>query len=69
MKPLSRRRRSRGQAVRLVQRHLNGLGFECGPVDGVYGRMTADGVKAYQRSVGLQPDGVVGKHTWSRMFL
>ena len=69
LKPLSRRRRSRGQAVRLVQRHLNGLGFECGPVDGVYGRMTVEGVKAYQRHVGLKPDGVVGKHTWSRMFL
>ena len=52
-----------------MQRHLNGLGFECGPVDGVYGRMTVEGVKAYQRHVGLKPDGVVGKHTWSRMFL
>lgn len=69
-KPLSARfPHGRGQAVRLVQRHLNGLGFDCGPVDGVYGRKTAAGVKAYQRSVGLKADGIVGKHTWSRMFL
>lgn len=69
LRPLSRRRRSKGQAVRLVQRHLNGLGFDCGPVDGVYGRKTVAGVKAYQRSVDLKADGVVGKHTWARMFL
>ena len=68
-RPLSARKRSRGQAVRLVQRHLNGLGFDCGPVDGVFGRQTAAAVRAYQRSVGLKSDGVVGKHTWARMFL
>lgn len=67
-RPLSRLRRSRGQAVRLVQRHLNALGFDCGPVDGVFGRKTTAGVKAYQRDVGLKADGVVGKHTWARMF-
>ena len=39
-----------------------------GPVDGVFGRKTAAGVKAYQRDVGLKVDGVVGKHTWARMF-
>lgn len=68
-RPLSRRRRSRGEAVRLVQRHLNQLGFDCGAVDGIFGRMTAAGVKAFQRSAGLKVDGVVGKNTWARLFL
>ena len=68
-RPLSRRRRSRGPAVRLVQTKLNGLGHDAGPVDGVYGRLTASAVRSYQKKSGLKADGVVGKNTWARMFL
>jgi len=68
-RPLSRRRRSRGPAVRLVQTKLNGLGHDAGPVDGVYGRLTASAVRSYQQQSGLKADGVVGKSTWTRMFL
>jgi N-acetyl-anhydromuramyl-L-alanine amidase AmpD len=67
--PLSRWKRSRGQAVRLVQRHLNSLGYECGPVDGIFGRMTAGAVKEYQFIAKLKANGVVDKATWNRMFL
>jgi len=68
-RPLSAMRRSKGEAVRLVQQHLSGLGHDPGPVDGIFGRLTAGAVRSYQKSVGLKADGVVGKHTWARMFL
>lgn len=67
-KPLARWRRSRGQAVRLVQRHLKGKGIDPGPVDGVYGPKTAAAVKQYQASAGLPVDGVVGATTWTALF-
>jgi len=67
--PLSRWKRSRGQAVRLVQRHLNSLGYESGPVDGIFGRMTAEAVKEFQFVAQLKANGIVDKATWNRMFL
>ena len=67
-RPLSRRRRSRGKAVELVQRQLRNKGHDPGGVDGVYGRMTATAVKSFQRSRGLKADGVVGRNTWNALF-
>ena len=67
-KPLSRRRRSRGKAVELVQRQLRDKGHDPGGVDGVYGRMTAAAVKGFQRHRGLKADGVVGRNTWNALF-
>tara|TARA_R100000152_G_C6776297_1_gene205319 strand:- start:655 stop:1428 length:774 start_codon:yes stop_codon:yes gene_type:complete len=69
-KPLSRRRRSRGEAVRAVQKRLNELGHDVGAADGVFGPMTARGVRAFQyrfRNV-LTVDGVVGRNTWKVLF-
>ena len=66
--PLSRRRRSRGKAVELVQRQLRDKGYDPGPIDGVYGRITATAVKRFQRRPGLKADGVVGKNTWNALF-
>lgn len=67
-KPLSRRRRSRGKAVELVQRQLRDKGHDPGGVDGIYGRMTAAAVKGFQRHRGLKADGVVGRNTWNALF-
>ena len=36
-----------------LQRALSGAGYDPGPLDGTYGRQTADAVDAYQRSKGL----------------
>lgn len=48
---------SRGRGVRVVQKILDIT------VDGDFGKETLGAVKAFQRSVGLTPDGVVGDKT------
>ncbi|MBN2797695.1 MAG: peptidoglycan-binding protein [Deltaproteobacteria bacterium] len=53
----------RGDAVRDLQRKLKALGFLQGKVDGSFGAGTTAAVKAFQRSVGETPDGVVGAGT------
>ena len=69
-KPLSKRRRSRGEAVRAVQKRLNELGHDAGPVDGVYGAKSAAGVRSFQHRYRdfLTVDGIVGKNTWRMLF-
>lgn len=45
--------------IRLVQRRLNGAGYQAGPVDGVPGERTRQAIRAWQRSHGLNPSGIV----------
>src|SRR5581483_6658618 len=47
-------------AVRSLQRSLARLGFFRGPITGFYGPLTSAAVKRFQRSAGLQSDGVWG---------
>jgi hypothetical protein len=49
--------------VRGVQTRLKELGFDPGPIDGVFGAGTRAAVVAFQQSRGLAPDGVVGPKT------
>ena len=37
-------------------------------VDGIFGPATAQAVRYYQREVGLEADGVVGRQTWSSIY-
>ena len=37
-------------------------------MDGIFGAKTLAAVRAFQRSRGLQVDGVVGPLTWGRLF-
>ncbi len=67
-KPLSKWRRSRGQAVRLVQRHMKVKGIDPGPVDGIYGSKTASAVKQFQWGTGLPANGAVNGVTWRALF-
>ena len=55
------RRGSRGEHVRRLQERLRKLGFDPGPVDGVYGYLTMGAVRDFQRHYGLIPDGVAGR--------
>lgn len=55
---------STGPNVRLIQSLLARIGYNPGPVDGVFGQQTQQAVIAFQRDNGLIPDGVVGPATW-----
>jgi hypothetical protein len=59
---------SQGQAVSRLQTRLNQLGHRAGAVDGFYGQQTQAAVMQFQRSRGLQVDGVVGDKTWAMLF-
>ncbi|MFM9878210.1 MAG: peptidoglycan-binding protein [Rhodoglobus sp.] len=50
---------SKGTDVAQLQGMLASLGFYMGPVDGGFGGGTASAVKAWQRSLGIDGDGVV----------
>ena len=69
-KPLSKRRKSRGEAVRAAQERLKAIGFDPGPVDGVYGKLTKAAVLNYQRRYRdfLIQDGIIGANTWRMLF-
>lgn len=55
---------ARGAEVLELQKILKRAGWYSGPVDGQFGKMTREAVKAYQFSQGLKVDGVVGQQTW-----
>ena len=59
------KRGSQGEDVRELQEILNARGFDCGKVDGVFGKATESAVKAFQKSNGLTVDGIVGRATWA----
>lgn len=54
---------SRGDEVRRIQKKLKELGYYKGNVDGIYGVMTQNAVKAFQRAVGIKVDGIAGPQT------
>lgn len=61
------RRGSTGAKVRELQTLLRNQGFDPGPIDGDFGPLTENAVRAFQRSKGLVVDGVVGVATWTAL--
>jgi len=59
---------TKGKPVMLIQSLLNGLGYNCGSVDGDAGSKTTAGIKAYQKAKGLSIDGIAGANTWSSLM-
>lgn len=57
------------QPVRDVQRILRRLGDEPGPIDGLYGPLTAGAVQRFQEAHSLAVDGVVGPQTMGRLVV
>jgi peptidoglycan hydrolase-like protein with peptidoglycan-binding domain len=49
---------SRGEVVRQIQKALHIA------ADGIYGKLTAEAVTAFQRYAGFTPNGAVGAVTW-----
>jgi N-acetylmuramoyl-L-alanine amidase len=57
----------RGDDVLYLQRRLDELGFDCGPVDGIFSPQLEVAVTEFQRNAGLNVDGIVGETTLDRM--
>ena len=53
-----------GNDVLELQQALGALGFSSGREDGIFGVYTEDGVRKFQRSMGLPSDGIVGAYTF-----
>jgi len=58
---------SKGDAVSDLQKKLTSLGYYKYRVTGYFGSITRDAVIRFQKSKGLQPDGIVGKLTYAAM--
>ena len=56
-----------GDSVRALQERLNELGYNCGDVDGKFGKKTDEAVRKFQKDHGLTADGIVGKATWAAL--
>ena len=53
----------KGEDVAEVQKELKLQGYNCGSVDGVFGKKTKTAVQAFQLENNLEADGIVGKKT------
>lgn len=60
------RQGARGPQVEMLQLALRRAGYDIG-IDGIFGRRTADALSDIQRRLGLQADGIAGRHTWSAL--
>lgn len=58
---------STGNDVKSLQKQLIELGYLSGTADGIYGRKTAEAVKAFQKASKLSADGVAGEKTLSTL--
>lgn len=58
---------SEGPLVASIQAKLQALHYDPGPVDGSFGSATRDAVYAFQKVHGLDPEPVIGPHTWSAL--
>ncbi|SHE75807.1 beta-lactamase class A [Thermoanaerobacter uzonensis DSM 18761] len=56
-----------GTDVEELQAMLNKAGFDTGTVDGIFGKMTLNGVLDFQRCKNLVPDGIVGPKTYAAL--
>lgn len=60
---------SSGTEVRSIQQKLTNLGYNPGPIDGVYGSATLRAVKQFQTDHGLTADGIAGVKTLQALGL
>lgn len=67
MKMETLRRGSTGPNVKIIQSLMAKIGYDPGPVDGIFGLATRQAVLEFQNNNGLEADGVVGAATW-RLF-
>ena len=56
------------RAVTNLQLMLDALGYNPGPIDGIYGPQTSAAVTAFQMAHNLSPDGQCGKYTKTEIW-
>lgn len=56
-----------GEAVERLQRTLANLGFDPGPIDGIFGRLTEEAVRRFQSANALVVNGIAGAETWAAL--
>lgn len=64
-----RRPMMRGEDIAELQSRLNGLGFDCGKVDGIFGPGTEQAVLDFQGNRNLAEDGKVGPEVVTEIHL
>lgn len=67
---VSKKKNSRHAVIKPVQRYLNALGFNCGAVDGIAGKLFDNAVKAFQKANGCVVDGEITARnkTWKKLL-
>ncbi|HLO48835.1 MAG TPA: GH25 family lysozyme, partial [Kamptonema sp.] len=53
--------------IQEIQKHLKNKGFYQGSIDGNYSTITKSAAIAFQKSKGLEADGIVGLKTWTAL--
>ena len=56
------------EEVRSIQVRLKALGYDPGPVDGIFGLRTGAAVTAFKRDRGLKPRDLIGPITWKLLM-
>lgn len=62
------RRGARGEDVAALQSRLNELKYNAGTADGIFGSLTENAVRNFQRDRGLAVDGIAGSQTINALF-
>ncbi|SHF54030.1 Putative peptidoglycan binding domain-containing protein [Caldanaerobius fijiensis DSM 17918] len=57
-----------GHDVMQLQLILQSLGYDPGPIDGIFGPRTKDAVMRLQRDYGIRVDGIVGPETLNVIY-
>jgi len=57
----------KGEDVREAQRLLTEKGYNCGEIDGIFGKKTEISVKNFQTDNSLKADGIIGKNTAEKL--
>lgn len=62
------RRYARGPEVKALQQRLHDLHYDVGPIDGIYGYITENTVRHFQKEHRLRIDGKAGKQVRSMLY-
>lgn len=63
------KRGSEGEDVKKLQQRLKDLGYDVGPVDGIFGPLTEGALKEFQTKTGLAADGTTTPQTYSKLYV